>query len=168
MANPIYNRVSESGLVTLDLSEIIPNEEILSIDVKQFLFQEIVLKEQDFRHSLETFNWKKYQNKNVAIFCSTNAIIPTWAYMLLSTYLHPIANNLQFGYPEQMQNEIIRQTISLINTETYENKRVIIKGCSELRVTTFAYVEISKILLPKVKTLMYGEPCSTVPIYKKK
>jgi hypothetical protein len=168
MDNIITNRVTESLLTTVDLEIFLPKEEIAAFDLKPFLFMELILKEKDFREKLKEFDWTIYQNKQVAVFCSADAIIPVWAYMLIATYLTPIAARVQFGTVEQVFQQQFLQNIADINTAEYTDKRVVVKGCGNDDIKENAYLAITHKLQPVVKSIMYGEPCSTVPIYKKK
>jgi hypothetical protein len=164
----LVNRVAESGLLTLDLSNVLPKEaDAMSFDLKPFLYMEMILKEKDYRAALQQHNWQAYQGKQVALFCSADAIVPVWAYMLAATYLQGIATSVYFGNPAEMQKHILLQNIEKLDTETYRDKRVVIKGCGDISIPDEAYVAISVKLKPLVKSLMYGEPCSTVPVYKK-
>lgn len=164
----IKNKVAESGLITIDLEKIIPQQEIVGFDLKGFLFMEMLLKEKDFRESLDAHDWSLYHDKNVAVFCSSDAIIPMWAYMLVAGKLAAVAKSVFQGSVEEMQKQQTIETIRAIGTEAYENKRVVIKGCGDQPIPEYAYLEISAKLIPVVKSLMYGEPCSTVPVYKKR
>jgi hypothetical protein len=167
MENTIVNKVAQSSIVTLNLEDFLPKEPIKLFDLKDFLFMGLILKEKDYRAALETFNWVAYENKNVAITCSADAIVPMWAYMLAAHYLQPIANTIAFGNEEEIKNELLVNSIKDINAEEYLDKRVVVKGCGEQPISTKAYVAITTKLKPVVKSIMYGEPCSTVPIYKK-
>lgn len=164
----LRNKVAESGIITINLENYIPQEEICPFDIKDFLFMEMLLKEKEFRQSLDNHNWEQYNNKHVAIFCSTDAIIPMWAYMLVASRLTPIAKSVFEGKPEELYKKLFLDKIQAIETQEFEDKRVVIKGCGEKEIPPYAYTAISNQLLPKVKSLMYGEPCSTVPVYKKK
>jgi hypothetical protein len=135
-------------------------------DIKDNLFQELILREKEFRAFLKEHDWTAYTGKNVAITCSTDAIVPTWAYMLLTTYLQPYANMVVFGDLAALEMALYGQALLAINPEDYRDARVVIKGCSKVPVPTYAYVEIVRRLKPVAKSIMYGEPCSTVPIYK--
>lgn len=128
---------------------------------------ELILKEKDYRAALKDFDFAPYQNKIVALHCSTDAIIPHWAYMLATIYLQPFTNQIYFGAPAQIKKEILIENLRTINAQEYADKRMVIKGCGEEDMDTAAYIEITKTLLPVAKSIMYGEPCSTVPIYKK-
>ena len=168
MSEAIVNKVSDSGLVTLDLEDYYPKEETALFDMKDHLFMGLILKEKEFREALKIMNLSVYENKNVALTCSADAVIPMWAYMLAASYLEPVANDIVFGDKDFLHKTIFLQNISKINTADYADKRVVIKGCGDLPVSESAYVAITKLLRPVVKSIMYGEPCSTVPIYKRK
>lgn len=162
------NKVAASGLITLNLEDYLPKEDSSVFDLKDHLFMELILKEKDFREALKIFDWSVYQNKNVAITCSADAIIPVWAYMLVTSYLQPIATNIFTGTKEEMEKHLLLQNISAINAEEFNDQRIVVKGCGDVAIGSFAYAEITRKLLPHVKSIMYGEPCSTVPIYKRK
>lgn len=162
----IVNKVAGSSLITINLEEFLPKE-ILEFDLKQFLFMELILKEKDYRTALKEFDFSPYKNKFVALYCSTDAIIPHWAYMLAATHLAPHTSPIYFSPPDQLKKDLLLQNIRLLNAEQYRDKRMVIKGCGEEEMDAAAYVEITKKLLPVAKSIMYGEPCSTVPIYKK-
>jgi hypothetical protein len=167
MSEAIVNKVANSGLITLNLEEFLPKDEIITFDLKDHLFMGLILKEKDFREALKNKDWSAYQQKNVAITCSADAIIPLWAYMLVTTYLQPIAQNIFVGTTEEMHKYLFLQNIDSIQTEAFKDQRIVIKGCGDAEVGAFAYAEITNRLLPHVKSIMYGEPCSTVPIFKK-
>lgn len=164
----IENKIANSGLITIDLEDFYPKEERVNYDIAQNLWQGLALKEKDFREFIKTNDWSVYQNKLVAINCSADAIIPTWAFMLLSTALQPYAKKIFFGSLEELEKNLFSEIISNLNIDDYKDGRIIIKGCSNLPVPISAYVELTNKLLPVVKSLMFGEPCSTVPLYKKK
>jgi hypothetical protein len=169
MSEPIINKVAESGLITIDLENYLPAKEETSVfDLKDFLFMGMILKEKDFRESLKQQDWEKYRNKNVAITCSADAIIPVWAYMLVTTYLQPVAKQTMVGNEQELNKLIFLKNLSSINTSEFTDKRIVIKGCGETPIEDFAYAEATRVLLPVAKSIMYGEPCSTVPVYKKK
>ena len=168
MSEPIINKVSESGLITLDLEEHYPKEEVLEFDIKPLLFKELILKEKEFRLSLQQFDWQKYKDRVVAVNCSADAVIPVWAYMLIATYLQPVAKEIILGDKEAAKKQLFLKQINEIDGNLYLDKRIIIKGCGELPIGEYAYMEITKKLRPFAKSIMYGEPCSTVPVYKKK
>lgn len=164
----IVNKVAESGILTLDLAPFIPADELAVFDLKPFLFREMILKEKDYRAALQTHDWQQYAGKHVAVTCSVDAIIPVWAYMLATTYLEPVASSVFFGTGADLAAAIIRERIGKIDLAEYTDKRVVIKGCGDTPIPDAAYVAVTQHLRPVVKSLMYGEPCSTVPIYKKK
>ncbi len=168
MEDEIVNKVQQSGLVSIDLEELyVPGERIL-FDLKGWLFQELILKEQDFREHIKQHDWNQYKDKFVAITCTADAIIPTWAFMLVASQLSSIAKKIVFGDLKKLEEEIFHDRLSKINPEDYRDQRIVIKGCSKVEVPASAYVEITSLLRPFVKSIMYGEPCSTVPVYKKK
>ncbi len=162
----IINRVAKSPLITFDLEEYYHQGERVIYDIKQNLFQEMILKEKDFRDFVKEKDWSEFEGKNVSIICSVDAIVPTWAYMLLATKLEPFANQLVFGDLETLENALFQQALSKIDLEEFRDKPMVVKGCGNLPIPTFAYVEITKLLRPVAKSIMYGEPCSTVPLYK--
>lgn len=164
----IVNRVANSGLVTINLEEICHAGEQVLLDIAPWLFKGLILKEADFRTSIQNHDWQHYAQKNVAITCSADAIIPTWAYMLVTISLAPYANCIVLGSINDLQKELYTNAIKQLNKEDFRDKRVIVKGCSDGEIPTQAYVEITNKLLPVVKSLMYGEACSNVPLYKQK
>jgi len=164
----IRNKVAESGLITIDLEKYYPDQQPFSFDLKDFLFMEMLLKEKDFREALEQHDWSQYSNRDVAVFCSTDAIVPMWAYMLVASKLSGVARSIISGTPEEAFKQAFIQNIQQVDPAVYEGKRVVVKGCGDKPVPEYAYAEISVKLLPVVKSLMYGEPCSTVPVFKKK
>ena len=168
MSDAIVNRVTESLLTTIDLEEFYPKGDVAVFDMKDHLFMGLILKEKDFREALKTLDLEPYKDKYVALTCTADAIIPMWAYMLAATYLEPVAKDVVFGNEEFLHKTLFLKKLAAINVNDYQDKRVVIKGCGELPISETAYVEITKLLRPVVKSIMYGEPCSTVPIYKKK
>ncbi len=166
---PIVNKVAKSGLITLDLAELLPEKDsYLIFDLKPFLFRELILKEKDFRAQLKEHDWQKYHGKRVSITCSTDAIIPMWAYMLVTTYLQPVARVVSTGSEKELLQTVLLERIEALPAEDYLNKRVVIKGCGDRPVPAAAYVAVMKKFQPVVKSLMFGEPCSTVPVFKQK
>ena len=164
----LVNKIAQSGLITLDLEDFFPKEEIVEFDIKDFLFRGLILKEIEFRDAFKQHDWSVYKDKSVAIFCSTDAILPQWSFMLVATYLAIQTTKIYFGTKEKVEYNLFLQTIKNIDETTYKDERIIIKGCGTKTVTGEAYIEITKKLQPVVKSLMFGEACSTVPIYKKK
>ena len=168
MSKEIVNRVANSGLITIDLSDYAPREPIIEFDVKDFLFEGIILKENLFRDSLKKFNFSQYEGKKVALFCSANAIVPMWAYMLISSYLNPLCSGLYFGRKETVLQNIILENIKAIKEKSFEEKKVIIKGCGNTPLSESLYLAITQKLQNSVSSLMFGEACSAVPVFKKK
>lgn len=166
---PIVNKIAQSGLITLDLETLLPpNLSIEAFDLKPFLFREMILKEKDFRETLAAFDWSIYKDKAVAVFCSADAIIPAWAFMLVAGYLAPLTSRVFTGTPEAFREHLLLQAIAQLDIEQYTDKKIILKGCGNDPVPAAAYLAMSLRLQPIVKSLMYGEPCSTVPVYKHK
>jgi Protein of unknown function (DUF2480) len=164
----MINKVAESGIITLNLEDYYPQGEVVLFDLKDYLFMGLILKEKDFREALKNLDLTPYHDKNIAITCTADAVIPMWANMLVASYLQPVAKNVVFGNEDFLQKTLFLKNLYKINVADFSDKRVVIKGCGELPVSESAYVEITNLLRPVVKSIMYGEPCSTVPIYKKK
>lgn len=167
MSEPFVNKVAESGLISLDLETWYPKEETAVFDMKDHLFMGMILKEKDFREALKSLDWSFYNNKNVALTCSADAIIPVWAWMLVTTYLQPVAKEIVMGDEKELHKHLFLKNLSKINVNDYADQRVVIKGCGETPIADYVYMEITKLLRPVAKSIMYGEPCSTVPVYKK-
>ncbi len=168
MDETIVNRVAESGIITINLEDYYPKEELVVFDLKDYLFMGLILKEKDFREALKNFNWQQYENKNVAVTCTADAIIPVWAYMLVASYLQPVTKEVAVGNEKDLITNIIIKKVAAVNGEDFKDKRVVIKGCGDIQIPEVAYVEITNKLRPYAKSIMYGEACSTVPVYKKK
>ena len=168
MSDIIVNKVAESGLISLNLEDFYPKGEIKHFDLKDYLFTGMILKEKDYRAALLTTNWEQYRVKYVAITCTADAVIPMWANMLAASYLQPIAKDVVFGNEKKLIETVLIKNISCINIDKYTDQRIVVKGCGDVAIPEAAYVEITNKLRPVVKSIMYGEPCSTVPIYKKK
>lgn len=164
----IVNKVAESGIITLDLSGYLPGNIVLDFDLKPFLYMEMILKEKDYRAALQSHDWQQYEGKHIAVFCSADAIVPVWAYMLAASYLQPVAKSVYFGTNEELMKMLLTNQINAIPLDEYMDKRVVIKGCGDIHIPDAAYLAVTAHLRPVVKSLMYGEPCSTVPIYKKR
>jgi Protein of unknown function (DUF2480) len=162
----IVNKVAQSGIITIDLEDFYLQGERVLLDIKNLLFQGLILREKDFREFVKNEDWSKYKDKYVAVTCSADAIVPTWAYMLLATQLEPVAKKVVFGNLENLETILYNQVLANLNIDAYKNARIVIKGCGNLPVPTAAYVEITRILRPVAKSIMYGEACSTVPLYK--
>ena len=163
----LINKVAQSALVTFNLEELIHPGERIVYDIKDNLFMGLILKEKDFRAFIKDNDWSVFTGKNVAIINSADAIVPTWAYMLLATKLQAYAHRYVFGNLEALEQVLFQEALSKINPEDYRDAKVVVKGCGNIPVPTFAYVEVMKTLLPVVSSIMYGEPCSTVPLYKR-
>lgn len=168
MSDTIVNKISSSGLITIDLEKYLPQGDMVTFDLKDHLFMGLILKEKDFREALKNTDWSMYQDKYVAITCSTDAIIPAWAYMLVVTYLQNIAKDVYVGTSSEMQKHLVLKNISAIDVNEFADQRIVIKGCGDVTIESFAYAEVTRVLVPVVKSIMYGEPCSTVPVFKKK
>lgn len=168
MSEPVINKVADSGLITLDLEDYYPNEEIKIFDLKDHLFMGLILKEKDFRDALKKIDWEIYRNKYVGVICTADAIIPPWAYMLVASYLQPVGQDVIMGNEREIQKIIFLKNIRNIQLNAYTDQRIVIKGCGDKAIEEFAYMEITKLLRPVARTIMYGEPCSTVPVYKRK
>jgi hypothetical protein len=168
MSDPIVNKVAGSGLVTLDLEEFIPEGEIVPFDMKDHLFMGLILKEKDFREALKQQDTEKYRGKHVAIFCSADAIIPVWAYMLAVTTLAPVAREIYLGTESEMLKHLFLKKLSSIEVGNFAGQRIVVKGCGDVAIGNYAYAEITRLLCPVAKSIMYGEPCSTVPVFKNK
>ena len=164
----IVNRVALSPMVVLNLEDVYVPGERLVFDIAPNLYQGLILKEKDFREFLKSHDWEKYSGKHIALICSEDAIIPTWAFMLLAVHLQPFAKTIVFGNLQNLEQQLFQQAISNIDLEQYRNAKVVIKGCSKIPVPEYAYVEITRLLMPVAQSLMFGEPCSTVPLMKKK
>lgn len=162
------NKVSASGLITINLEEYYDKGERLIYDIKENLFHGLMLREKDFREFVKNHDWSQYRDKNIAIICSTDAIVPTWAYMLLASKMGPYAQEVVFGGPDVLEAVLFSKSLSKIDLAALKDQRVVIKGCADIDVPVSAYVELTNLLYPVVKSIMYGEPCSTVPIYKRK
>jgi hypothetical protein len=166
MAEEIVNKISQSALITLDLEKYFPEEKITMFDLKPFLFMELILKEKDFRAALQDTDWNQYRDQIVGVYCSSDAIIPLWAYMLVAGWLAPVAKDVVQGDEQTVLRQVISEKIAAIDPAEFMDKRIVVKGCGEKAIGAFAYLEITKLLRPVVKSIMYGEPCSTVPVYK--
>ncbi|HVU57206.1 MAG TPA: DUF2480 family protein [Puia sp.] len=198
MSEGIVNKVALSGLLTLDLEDYYPREEIVLFDLKPYLFiinvrktgvsENVtrfpersndgpsdkepealsgILREKDFRAALQEMDWTRFQDKIVAVTCSVDAIIPLWAYMLVAVNLQPFARDIVMGDEKAALQQIFLARIAAIDIQEFADKRVIVKGCGDLSVGGYAYLDIAKRLRPVVKSIMYGEACSNVPVFKK-
>jgi hypothetical protein len=167
MEELIENRVIKSNLVSIDLESYYPQGERIEFDIKPLLYEGLMLREKDFRAFLKDHDWQQYQGKNIALVCSEDAIVPTWAYMLLVSKLEPFVNLVIYGNLEQLDQALWQKELDKIDLTEFENAKVVIKGCSKLKVPIYAYTEIMRLMLPIANSIMFGEPCSTVPLFKK-
>lgn len=167
MSDIIVNKVAESALMEVNLEKYYPRDEIAVFDMKDYLFMGLILKEKDFREALKNLDCSMYNDKYVAVTCTADAVIPVWAYMLAASYIQPHAIDVIFGDGQFIHKILFLKNLSAINIEDFVDKRIVVKGCGDLPVGEFAYLEITKLLRPVAKSIMYGEPCSTVPIFKK-
>jgi len=168
METMFVNKVAESGIITLNLEDYYPEGEVIVFDMKDYLFMGLILKEKDFREALKILDTEIYSNKIVALTCSADAVIPVWAYMLVASLLQPVAKEIIYGTELFAKETILLRNIEKIDTAIYNEARLVIKGCGELPIGESAYVAITQKLRPVAKSIMYGEPCSTVPVFKKK
>jgi hypothetical protein len=164
----IVNKVAKSGLITVNLEDMYPEGERIGFDLKELLWQGLALREKDFRDFLKDHDWSQYQDKYVAVFCSVDAIIPHWAFMLVASHLTGIARFVYIGGVSEMEIAIFKHLIEKINIEEYTDQRLVIKGCSDRPVPQSAYADLVFRLQPVAKSIMFGEPCSTVPVFKRK
>lgn len=164
----LVNRIANNkSLITIKLESFFPEEEIVLFDIKEYLFMELILKEKDFRAAMKEHDWTQYEGKHLLVVCSTDAIIPIWAYMLITSYAEHYATSIFQGTKEEFLTAHYELKINQLDLEQYQEKRLIIKGCSDQPVPASAYVALTQKLRPIAKSIMYGEACSTVPIYKR-
>lgn len=168
MEEVLVNKVAQSGLISINLEDWFPKYEIVEMDIKQFLFQGLILKEKDFRESISQLDWSQYQNNVLCVYCSTDAIIPVWAYMLIAVQSEPYVDSLYFGTKESYISHYYSIKIKELDVKAYADGRLVIKGCGDLPVPASAYMDLTARLVPVAKSIFYGEPCSTVPVFKQK
>lgn len=166
--NTIVNKVAQSGLITFDLATLKANGEMVVLDMKDYLFHGLILREKDFREFIKSHDWSQYEGKNIAVTCSTDAIIPTWAYMLLANRLEPYANEVVFGDLQTLETVLYRNAISQLDMNQFNDERVIIKGCGDIHIPESAFIFLTTQLSKVAKSIMYGEACSSVPVFKRK
>ncbi|HPE98604.1 MAG: DUF2480 family protein [Chitinophagales bacterium] len=164
----IVNKVAQSGLLTIDLEAYFPADKVCGFDLKSFLFRELILKEKDFREAMAAIDWSAYSGKILAIHCTADAIIPQWAYMLVTVYAAPYAEKIYLADPDQALHKYYEEIVHDFDTTPYEGQRIVVKGCSKHPVPADAYVALTRKLRPVAKSIMYGEPCSTVPLFKRR
>ena len=167
MNTEIINRVAKSNLITIDLSDYYPKGKRAVIDIKNWLKEGLVLIEKDFRQSLNIYNWNQFKEHHIAIYCSTDAIVPIWAYMLVQKHLNGIAKSITYGSTETMESVLIIPIIESLDLGYCKNKSVIIKGCSDKKIPRNAYIKLIEKLQPIARSIMFGEACSSVPLFKK-
>jgi len=168
MNPPLINRVANSSLEVINLENYFPTTPLAHFDIKDYLFRELLLREKDFRAALKEQDWTQYEGKTLLVYCSSDAIIPVWAYMLIVTYATPYAKEVFPGQEAAYYQAAFAQLLAAEDWSAYENKPVVIKGCGDKPVPPAAYMELTRLLQPIAKSIMYGEPCSTVPVYKKR
>jgi len=166
MSEVIVNKVAESSLLTIDLADFLSKETPVVFDLKEFLFMGLIIKEKEFRAGLQQMAVEPFQNKPVVVVCSADAVIPMWAYMLVAAHLQPAAKELFLGTKDEWVKKKLLDAIAAADISKYKEQRVVIKGCGDEPIPEAAYLEITNRLRPIVKSIMYGEPCSTVPIFK--
>jgi len=166
MSEEIVNKVAQSGIITIDLEEFYPEGKRILFDIKPLLFQELILKEKDFREYIKNHDWSQYTDCYVAVTCSNDAIVPNWAFMLLTLSLKPFANKVVFGNLETLETVLFEEIIEKLDESKYKDARIVIKGCGNKPIPVSAYVALTEKVKPVAKSIMYGEPCSTVPLYK--
>jgi hypothetical protein len=164
----IVNRVANSPIVTIDLEAYYIPGERMDFDLRDYLFQGLVLREKDYREALKNTDWEEYRGKYVAVFCSIDAIVPTWAFMLAMTYLEGVAAEVVMGNRDALEQHLFERALRQIDPDEYKDRPVVVKGCSKVPVPLFAYGEIVKKMKGVARSIMYGEPCSTVPLFKQK
>jgi hypothetical protein len=163
----IINKVDASGLITFNFEDYYPEGERVLIDLKDLLYEGLILREKDLRTFVKEHDWSQYKDKNIALYCTADAVIPTWAYMLLAIALEPFAKKIVFGDLEELETILYLDMLASLDFKLYKDQKIVIKGCSNIKVPEAAYVEITRLLTPIAKSIMYGEPCSTVPLFKK-
>ena len=167
MSEVLINKVANSGLITINMEEWCPEGHIESLDIKDYLFHGLILKEKEFRTAIKEKDWSLYKSKILCVYCSTDAIIPVWAFMLIAAATESIVKDLYWGTEEQFLSDHFRRIILDMDISPYKDQRIVIKGCSHKPVPASAYMDLTRKLKPHVQSILYGEPCSTVPVYKK-
>lgn len=164
----IVNKVAQSGLLTIDLATYAPKEDIQIYDIKDNLFHGLLLKEKDFRAFIKDHDWSQYEGLHIGIICSTDAIVPTWAYMLLASKLEPYAISVHFGDKDTVVENLFLQALEKVDYSKFQDERVVVKGCGDIYIPETAFIRFTLGLSKVAKSMMYGEPCSTVPVFKRK
>ena len=168
MQTEFVNKVANSGLITINLENYYPHGERILLDIKDQLFMGIVLKEKDFRQFIKEHDWQQYQDNFVAVTCSVDAIIPTWAYMLVAAKLSGVAKKIVFGTLATLETVLWENVLNEFSTEEFRDQKIVIKGCGDLPIGADAYLKLTTKLVEVASSVMFGEPCSTVPVYKSK
>lgn len=168
MSEEIINKINNSGLIQFELESLLHNEESASFDIRETLFMNQILKEKDFRDFIEKYDWSVFTNKNVAVHCSEDVVIQNWAFMILASKIKPFAKRIFFCKPNELTEQILLSKINSIDLNDLQNQRIVVKGCGEYNFSGEVYLKITEKLMPVCKSIMFGEPCSTVPVYKKK
>jgi hypothetical protein len=163
----IINKVDASGLITFNFEDYYPKGERILIDLKDLLYEGLILREKDLRTFVKEHDWSQYKDKNIALYCTADAVIPTWAYMLLAIALEPFAKKILFGDLDKLETILYLDMLSSLDLKSFIDQKIVIKGCSNIKVPEAAYIEIARLLRPVAKSIMYGEPCSTVPLMKR-
>ena len=163
----IINRVTGSSLIVFNLEDYFPEFEVAEIDLSSILFQGQILREKDVRDFVKHHDWNQYLNKHLALHCSADAIVPTWAFMLIGIAVQPFAASVVFGNRDALMTQLFKNALSGVDWEKYRNEKVVIKGCGDRKVPESAFLEVASRLRPVATSIMYGEPCSTVPLYRK-
>lgn len=166
--NTIRNRIAESGLITFDMESFLQGVAIEVIDIKPWLYKELIIREKDFRAAVKEHDWSTYKDKWVGVHCSNEAIIPTWAYMLISVHLQPYTQNIAFGSEQAVYNKIISNALATLDTSKYKDERIMVKGCSKFNIPESCYMEVVQKLTGIARSVMYGDACANVPLFKRK
>jgi len=168
MEKPIVNRVEKSPLISIDLEEWYSNVPRSILDIKDWLHEGIILKEKEFRAFVEAHDWSQYKDSHLIVKCSVDAIIPSWAYLLVATYASPFAIRIVEGTTHTLDTILFTEFIDRLDVTAYKDKPIVIKGCAKKEIPLTAYLQLISKLQPIAKNIMFGEPCSTVPLYRKK
>ena len=163
----ILNKVVSSSVITFDLEDLYPKGERVTYDLKNNLFQELILKEKDFREFVKNYDWSQYKDKFVNIICSADAIVPMWAFMVVVLNIQPFAKKVIIGTNQELESELYRDIFNSFDWQQFEDAKVVIKGCSKIQIPNYVYGEVTRRLAPIAKLIMFGEACSSVPVYKK-
>lgn len=167
--NIIVNKVAQSPLITIDIKDFYPEKSEYEIyDIANYLYERLILKEKNFRQQLKEIDYSFYKNKYLGVYCSEDAIIPQWAYLLVVTHFQPFVKKIFFANEKKLIQNILIDKINALSLENFKDKPIVIKGCSDKEIEIEVYMELTSRLMPVAKSIMYGEPCSTVPLFKRK